>query len=38
MEMGERLRGLEIIWEPPALRHFTASLQPVGGGKMIAEG
>jgi len=37
MEIGERLRGLKIIWEPPALRHFTASLQPVGGGKMIAE-
>ncbi len=38
MEMGDRLRGLEIIWEPPALRHFTASLRPVGGGRMIAEG
>ncbi len=37
MEMGDRLRGLEIVWEPPALRHFTAKLQPVGGGKMVAE-
>ena len=38
MEIGERLRGLEITWTPPALHHFTASLQPVGGGKMIAKG
>ncbi len=37
MEMGSRLRGLEIVWQPPALRHFTARLQPVGGGKMVAE-
>ncbi len=37
MAMGERLRGLEIIWEPPSLRHFTAKLQPVGGGRMVAE-
>jgi tyrosine phenol-lyase len=37
MEIGERLRGLEIVWQPPALRHFTARLQPVGGGKMVAE-
>jgi tryptophanase len=37
MEMGERLRGLEIVWQPPALRHFTARLRPVGGGRMIAE-
>jgi tryptophanase len=35
MSMGERLRGLEITWEPKALRHFTATLQPVGGGKMV---
>jgi len=37
MGMGERLRGLEIVWQPPALRHFTARLQPVGGGRMVAE-
>ncbi len=24
MAMGKRLRGLEITYEPPALRHFTA--------------
>ena len=35
MEIGADLRGLEILWEPPALRHFTATLQPVGGGKMV---
>jgi tryptophanase len=35
MEIGERLRGLEIVWQPPALRHFTAKLQPVDGGKMV---
>ena len=37
MELGPRLRGLEITWQPPALRHFTACLQPVGGGTMVAE-
>jgi len=35
MAVGERLRGLEVVWQPPALRHFTAKLQPVGGGSMI---
>ena len=35
MERGESLPGLEILWEPPALRHFTASLRPVGGGDMV---
>ncbi len=38
MAIGAKLRGLEITYQPPALRHFTASLQPVGGGKMIAKG
>ena len=36
MAIGERLRGLEIVWQPPSLRHFTAKLKPVGGGKMVA--
>jgi tyrosine phenol-lyase len=30
-EFGERLRGLEIVWQPPSLRHFTARMQPLGG-------
>ena len=38
MEIGESLRGLEILWEPPALRHFTASLRPIGGGDMVRTG
>ena len=38
MEIGSQLRGLEITWEPPALRHFTVKLKPVGGGRMIARG
>ncbi len=37
MEIGERLRGLELVWEPPSLRHFTAKLRPVGGGSLLAD-
>ncbi len=37
MGMGPRLRGMEIVWQPPALRHFTARLQPVGGGPLLDE-
>ena len=25
----ERLKGYRIVWEPPALRHFTARFEPV---------
>ncbi|RKZ20025.1 tyrosine phenol-lyase [bacterium] len=35
-ELGPRLSGLEITWQPPSLRHFTAKLQPVGGGDLLA--
>ena len=34
-ELGERLHGLEIVWQPPALRHFLCRLQPTGGGALI---
>ena len=27
----ERLKGYRIVWEPPALRHFTAKFEPVEG-------
>jgi len=37
METGPRLRGLEIEWQPPSLRHFTARLRPAGGEALIAE-
>ena len=35
-ELGPRLNGLEITWQPPSLRHFTAKLRPVGGGALVA--
>jgi tryptophanase len=34
-DLGERLRGLEVVWQPPALRHFLCRLQPVGGSTLI---
>jgi tryptophanase len=37
MALGERLQGLEIEWEPPTLRHFTARLRPYGGKPFLAE-
>jgi len=36
-QMGPRLRGLEIVWEPPSLRHFTARLQPLGPDGLCVE-
>jgi len=32
--IGPRPRGLEITWEPPALRQFTACLPPVAGDRL----
>ena len=26
----EQLKGLEVLWEPTSLRHFTAKLKPIG--------
>jgi tryptophanase len=37
MALRERLNGLEITWEPPTLRHFTAKLRPIGGGPLLQE-
>ena len=28
---AKSLRGYRIVWEPPALRHFTARFEPLGG-------
>jgi tryptophanase len=35
-DLGPRLRGLEIVWQPPALRHFLCRLRPLGGHSLIA--
>ncbi len=35
-DLGDRLHGLEIVWQPPALRHFLCRLRPTGGGRLIA--
>jgi tyrosine phenol-lyase len=35
-DLGERLQPLEIVWQPPALRHFLCRLRPDGGGQLIA--
>lgn len=35
-DLGTKLRGLEVVWQPPALRHFLCRMQPVGGGELIA--
>ncbi len=34
-DLGERLQGLEIVWQPPVLRHFLCRLRPAGGGQLI---
>ena len=35
-DLGDRLHGLEVVWQPPALRHFLCRMKPVGGGRLIA--
>ncbi len=30
LERADALRGYRIVWEPPALRHFTARFEPLG--------
>jgi len=34
-DLGDRLHGIEIVWQPPALRHFLCRLRPAGGGQLI---
>jgi tyrosine phenol-lyase len=34
-DLGPSLQGLEILWQPPALRHFLCRLRPLGGGQLI---
>ena len=34
-DLGDRLQGLEIIWQPVALRHFLCRMRPTGGGSLI---
>jgi tryptophanase len=36
-DLGERLSGLEIVWQPAALRHFLCRLQPESGGALIGQ-
>ncbi len=36
VSLGPRLRGMEIVSQPPSLRHFTARLRPLGGGPLLA--
>jgi tryptophanase len=37
-DIGSRLQGVEIVWQPPALRHFLCRLRPAGGKQLIAMG
>jgi len=32
----EKLKGYRIVWEPQALRHFTARFEPLGSGTRVA--